>query len=214
MTSRVSRRPSLTGRMLQLVAVMIASAGLAYGGSTAFATRAAHFRVRPLADVFSVLRHAHAADAAPGLRESIDGASSTVFAAGFPNGDSIYVATLGSGDICLVNQEPAGPVAAAPSGAAGLTVVACSHPAQAEQTGTSILSPATPADPDGQIAVLVPNGVQTVNFDDANGTQVPQTPVGNVAEYAAQGLSSVNFVAPGGRHVSEAVPTTSTSPSS
>jgi hypothetical protein len=190
-----------------MLAVMAAAAGLAYGGSAAFATRVAHFRVRPLADVFAVLRHAHRAGAAsaPTPRESVGGASATAFAATFPTGDSVYVATMTSGDICVVDQEPAGPAGATPTDTTGLTAIACSHPAEAEQTGTSILTPSSGGS-EARITVLVPDGVQSVVFDEANGTAISQTPVDNVVQYAAQNLVSANFVAPGGQRVSEAVP--------
>lgn len=215
MSSRATRRPNLASRLVQVLVVMATSAGLAYGGSAALATRVAHFRVRPLADVFAVLRHAHRADAAsaPPPREPVGGASATAFAATFPTGDSVYVATLASGDICVVDQEPAGPDGATPTDATGLTAIACSHPAQAEQTGTSILTPAS-SDSGARITVLVPDGVQSVVFDEANGTAITETPVDNVAQYAAQNLESANFVAPGGQRVSDAVPATPSSPSS
>ena len=116
MSSRATRRPNLASRLVQVLVVMATSAGLAYGGSAALATRVAHFRVRPLADVFAVLRHAHRADAAsaPPPREPVGGASATAFAATFPTGDSVYVATLASGDICVVDQEPQGRTARRP----------------------------------------------------------------------------------------------------
>ncbi len=215
MTSRATRRPRLTVRLFQVLAVMAASAGLAYGGSAAFATRVAHFRVRPLADVFAVLRHAHRADAAlaPPPREPVGGASATAFAATFPTGDSVYVATMTSGDICVVDQEPAGPAGATPNDATGLTAIACSHAAEAEQTGTSVLVPASGAS-DTRITVLVPDGVQSVVFDDADGTTVTETPVDNVVQYAAPDLASANFVAPDGQRVSDAAPATPSSSSS
>ncbi len=184
---------------------MAVSAGLAYGGTAAFATRVAQVRVRPLADVFSVLRDAHGADAAVAPREAIGGASATVFAGTFATGDSVYVATLDSGDICLMDQEPAGAAGAVPSDATGLTAVACSHPAQAEQTGTSILAPSAGGS-EGRITILVPDGVQSVVFDTADGSTVTETPVNNVAQYSAPNLTSANFVTPGGQRVSEAVP--------
>jgi hypothetical protein len=213
MTSRGRRRSKLSGRLLQLATVMVASAGLAYGGTAAFATRAAHPPLRPLANVFAVLRHAHRADAAAAPREPIGGASATVFAAAFATGDSVFVATLDTGDICLVDQEPAGPVDQAPSDVTGLTAVACAHPAEAEQTGLSIL---TPSDGNSatRITVLVPDGVQSVVFDESNGTAIAETPVDNVAQYAAPNLASANFVTPSGENVSEADPATPGSTSS
>lgn len=211
MTSRTTRR--LAGRLLQLGTVMVASAGLAYGGSAAFAIRVAHARLRPLADVFSVLRRARVADAGPAPRESVGDASSTAFVATFATGDSVYVATLESGDICLVDQEPVDSAGMTPNDATGLTAIACSHPAEAEETGTSILMPATDSS-DARITVLVPDGVQAVVFDETDGTAVTETPVNNVAQYAAQNLASANFVAPDGQRVSEAVPVTSASGSS
>ena len=205
MSSRGPRRPSLIGRLLQLGAVMVASAGLAYGGSAAFATRTVHFRVRPLAAVFTVLRHAHSADVGPGLREPISGASSTVFAQTFPTGDSVYVATLPTGDVCLADQEPSGAAGAAPSDSTGGMIVACAHPAEAEQTGLSILTPSQAGDA-SRITLLVPDGVQAVVFDTTGGATVTQAPVDNVAQYSAPNLTSANFVTPGGQRVSDAVP--------
>ncbi len=210
MTSRAPRGRA-TGRLLQLGAVMAASAGLAYGGTAAFATRVAPVRVRPLADVFSVLREAHPADAGSAPREAVGGASSTVFAGTFPTGDSVYVATLQSGDICLVDQEPVGPAGAAPSDTTGLTAVACSHPAQAEQTGTSILTPSSD-NSEARITILVPDGVKSVVFNEADGTAIAETPVDNVAQYSAQNLVSVNFVTPAGQRVGEAEPMVHGSP--
>jgi hypothetical protein len=185
--------------------VLVASAGLAYGGSAAFATRTVHFRLRPLAAVFSVLRHARSAGVGPGLREPIAGASSTVFAQTFSTGDSVYVVTLPSGDVCLADQEPAGAAGAAPNDSTGGMLVACAHPAEAEQTGLSILTPSQAGDA-SRITVLVPNGVGAVVFDTTGGATVTQTPVDNVAQYSAQNLTAANFVAPGGQRVSDAVP--------
>jgi hypothetical protein len=206
MTARRRRRSGVATRLLSLGAVMVASAGLAYGGTAALAGHVTQARVRPLANVFSVLRRAHISDDASAPREPIGGATSTVFAARFPTGDSVYVATLDTGDVCLVDQQPAGPAGSAPTAATGLTAVACAHPAQAESSGVSIVTAATAASP-ARITVLVPNGVQSVSFAETDGTTITQSPAGNVAQYAATNLAAANFVAPDGQGVSEPVPT-------
>jgi hypothetical protein len=169
--------------------------------------------VRPLAAVFAVLRHAHTADVGPGLREPIAGASSTAFAQTFATGDSVYVVTLPTGDVCLADQEPAGTPGAVPNDSTGGTIVGCAHPAEAEQTGLSILTPAQ-AGSAGRITVLVPDGVGDVVFDTTGGATVTQVPVDNVAQYSAANLTSANFVTAGGQRVSDAVPANSGSPSS
>jgi hypothetical protein len=193
-------------RLLQLAAVVTVSAGLAYAGSAAFATPAPHFKLRPLATVFSVLRHAHPADAGSLPREAIGGATSTVQAGTFPTGDSVYVAKLESGDICLVDQEPPAPNGAAPNDTSGLIAVACSHPAQAEQTGTGLLEPSVNGSA-ARITLLVPNGVRSVAFGDADGTMTTQTVVNNVAQKAAPNLTSASFTTPSGQQATETVPT-------
>jgi hypothetical protein len=203
----------LMRRALQLGAVMAISAGLAYASSAAFATHAARTPVRPLASVFSVLRRAHRADAATTLREPIAGATTTVFASAFSNGDSVYVATLATGDICVVDQEPAGAAGQAPTATTGLIAVACAHAAEAEQDGASILT----RDDSGagaRITLLVPDSVHTVTFHLSDGATVAQTPVNDVAQYSAPSLASASFVAPSGAGVSEEVPSSSSAPSS
>jgi len=204
-TSRCTPRHQPSRRLLQLAAVITASAGLAYAGSAALATPAPHFKVRPLANAFAVLRHAHPADAGSLPREAIGGASSTVPAGTFPTGDKVYVTTLASGDICLVDQEPAGAVGEAPNDTTGLIAVACAHPAQAEQTGTGLAVPSVDGS-DARITLLLPNGVQAVVFANADGTTTTQPVVANVAQYAAPNLTSANFTTPGGQQVSETVP--------
>jgi hypothetical protein len=139
-------------------------------------------------------------------REAIGGASSTVPAGTFPTGDKVYVATLESGDICLVDQEPPAPTGAAPNDTSGLIAVACSHPAQADQTGTGLAVPSVNGS-DARITLLVPNGVRTVAFGDADGTMITQTVVNNVAQYAAPALASASFTTPGGQQATETVPT-------
>ena len=209
MTARSGRRRSARRRLLQLAAVIATSAGVAYAITAASATAIPHFRVRPLAKVFAVLHDAQRGDAGSAPRDAIGDANSTVIAGTFTTGDSVYVATLESGAICLVDQEPVAPTSVVPNTTVGLTAVACAHAAQAEQTGTGIATPSIDGS-DARITLLLPNGVQTVLFATANGTTNTQAVVDNVAQYAAPNLSSATFITPAGQQVSDAVPTTIT----
>jgi hypothetical protein len=210
MSSHVSRRSAGGRRLLQLVATMAASAGLALAGSAAVASSSPRHNARPIASAFSVLREAHSAATGSSLPEPIGGATTTVLAGVYPTGDTVYVDTLQSGDICVVDQEPASPAGVAPSDTSGLIAVGCSGPTEAEQTGIALLAPSV-AGSEARITLLVPNGVQTVVFEQSDGTAITQAVVNNVAEYAARGLISANFVTPGGQDVSEAVPPTAAS---
>jgi hypothetical protein len=211
--SRMTRRTALR-RSTQLLAVMAGSAGLAVAASAALATPQHHFRVRPLRTAFAVLREAHgaaAADSAP--QEPIGGASSTVLAGSFATGDSVYVATMSDGDICIVDQEPAAAAGAAPSNTSGLMAVGCSHPGPAEQTGIGLVAPAAEGS-SARITLLVPNGVQTVAFAKSDGTTVVESVVNNVAQYAAPNLVSASYVTPGGQAVTDsAAPSAALTPS-
>ncbi|MGD1050016.1 MAG: hypothetical protein ABR947_02970 [Solirubrobacteraceae bacterium] len=197
---------------------MAGSAGVAAVTSAALATPQHHFRVRPLARAFAVLGEAHRAlaDAAPA--EPIGGANSTVLADSFATGDSVYVATMTDGDICIVDQEPAAPAgaapsstsdqqpaapaAAAPSSTSGLMAVGCSHPGPAEQTGMALVAPSAVGS-SARITLLLPNGVQSVTFTRADGTTVHQAVVNNVAQYAAPDLASASYVTPSGQGVTD-----------
>ena len=185
---------------------MIAAAGLAYAGTGALATARPHFKVRPVGRAFALLRDARAADTAPPLREPIGGATSTVFAASFPTGDSVYAATLESGDLCVVDQEPVAPSDAPPSNTVGLIAVACSHPVDVEQHGVGLLAPSINGS-DARITLLVPDGVQTVAFTESDGTTVDQAVVSNAAQYAAPNLVSASFVTTAGQQTTVVEPT-------
>jgi hypothetical protein len=198
----MSRRTALR-RSTQLLMVMTGSAGVAVAASAALATPQHHLRVRPLRSEFAVLREAHGAAAANSApQEPIGGASSTVLAASFATGDSVYVATMSDGDICIVDQEPAAAAGAAPSNTNGLMAVGCSHPGPAEQTGVGLVAPATDGS-SARITLLVPNGVRTVAFAKSDGTTVQQSVVNNVAQYAAPNLVSASYVTPGGQGVTD-----------
>jgi hypothetical protein len=185
---------------------MTASAAIAYAGGAAFATQAPHVKLRPLKADFSVLRGLHIADASSAPRESIGGTIDTVPAGTFASGDSVYVATLVTGDVCLVDQEPVAAPGAVPNDTDGLIDVACSHPLQAEQSGTGIATPSVNGSA-ARITLLVPNGVQTVSFNTSDGATITEAVVNNVAQYASPDLVSASFVTPDGQGVSEAVPT-------
>jgi hypothetical protein len=208
----MTRRTALR-RAAQLLAVMAGSAGLAVVASAALAAPQHHFRARPLRRAFAVLGEAHAAAADSAPQEPIGGASSTVLAGSFATGDSVYVATMSAGDICIVDQEPAAAAGAAPSNTHGLMAVGCSHPGPAEQTGIGLVAPAAEGS-SARITLLVPNGVQTVTFAKSDGTTVAQSVVNNVAQYAAPNLVSASYVTPGGQVVTDsAAPSVAFTPS-
>jgi hypothetical protein len=197
-----SDRRTAVRRSIQLLAVTAGSAGVAVAASAALATPAHHYRVRPLARAFAVLGEAHRALADSAPAEPIGGASSTVLAGSFATGDSVYVATMTDGDICIVDQEPAAPAGAAPSSTSGLMAVGCSHPGPAEQTGMAMVAPAADGS-SARITLLLPDGVQTVTFTRADGATVHQAVVNNVAQYAAPDLASASYVTPGGQGVTD-----------
>jgi hypothetical protein len=131
-------------------------------------------------------------------RLAIGGASSTSFAASFPSGDDVYVATLTTGDICLTDQEPPSVAGSTPSDTRGLTAAACSHPANAETTGIALLAPSINGS-NAKITLLVPNGVTTVRFTDTTGASVNQPVTNNVAQFTAANLASATFLTPSGQ---------------
>jgi hypothetical protein len=196
-----ARRPSRGrfGRQLGVV-VCLSAVGAAIVGASATGSPASRFHARPLKRDFAVLADARTADASSAElpAEPLTGAASTVFAASNSDGSRLFVSTLTDGEICLIDQEPQ----SAPDGSAGtvrtgLMNVGCSSPADAEQRGGVLVSPASGTLP-AVAAALVPNGVASVDFVLADGTDVTVPVTNNVAWYASTQLTAVQFSVAGG----------------
>jgi hypothetical protein len=183
---------------------------MAVVGASASGSPARHRpRVLPLTHAFAILRDARVADITPGPAEPLAGSISVVFAASNSDGSQLFVSTQSDGDICLIDQEPQNAETTG-SGAArtGVMSVGCSSAADAEEQGGVLISPATSTLP-AVAAALVPNGVTSVTFELANGTEVVTPVTNNVAWYASSQLVTVRFTIPGSGTI-----TTGTTPAS
>lgn len=184
---------ALGRRALQLAVVVGATSGFALAGAGASGSNARQFHVLPLKRAFAVLRTAHIAQAAPALAEPLTGSTSTVFATSNSDSSQLFVSTQADGDICLIDQEPVGtPTGASGSVRNGMINVGCSSAADAEEQGGVLISPATSTLP-AVAAVLVPDGVTSVNFDLANDTTVTEPVVNNVSWYSSPQLKAVQY---------------------
>jgi len=195
---RAGSRPS---RRLWLVGVtVVVTGGLVFAVNAALARRQS---APPSRGPLAVLMRAHAADE-PVLREALSGAATVTFAREGPPGDEVFVATMDSGAICLVDQAPLGPAGAPPTDAAGLIAVACGTGSQAETVGLGLASPTAGQVP-AKITLLLPNDVQSVDFQTTGGAVTAEPTAGNVVQYAASDLTSATY-ATGGRTVVVQVP--------
>jgi hypothetical protein len=184
------RRFQLAARSTKLLAACALSAAAVLVANTAFASTP-RAQQSLLARAFAVLRErSSAADAGtPALREAIGGATSVVFATTDATGSDVYVATLAGGDVCLVRQ---------PASSAFLPIaVACAHPAEALQKGVGMAAPSVDGQP-AWMTLLLPTGVSTVTFANANGTTFTDPVVNNVASFSAATLTSASFDASDG----------------
>jgi hypothetical protein len=185
----LKRKQTLT--LLSVTAVV--TSGLVGAVSAAVAHRQS---TPPLRGALRVLARAHVADA-PVLRESLPGATTITFSREGPAGDDVFVATMDSGAVCVVDQEPLGTAGAPPTDATGLIAVGCGEPSEVQTTGIGLGSPAS-ADVPAKITVLVPNDVTVVNFQSTTGVVTSQPVQSNVAQYEADDLASASYATPRG----------------
>lgn len=192
--------PTASGMRWLVGVTVVVTGGLAFAVNAAIARRQSP---PPRREPLRVLTRAHVATAPP-IRESLAGAATVTFAREGPPGDELFVATMDSGAVCLVDQEPLGTAGAPPTDAAGLIAVGCGDPSQAETVGLGLTSPATGQVP-AKITLLLPNDVQSVDFQGSDGAVTTEAVEGNVVQYAASGLMSATY-ATGGRSVVVQVP--------
>ena len=128
----------------------------------------------------------------PVLREPLADASVVTFAREGPTGDQIFVATMNSGAICVVDQEPPSGSGVPPTNAYGLIAVGCGAPPEADGVGIGLANPAVGQVP-AKITLLLPNDVQSVAFQSTTGAVTTESVEGNVAQYVANDLASATY---------------------
>lgn len=159
--------------------------------------------------MFSVLERAHvAADQTPA--EPLPGATTIAFAASFPGDDQTFVAEMTDGDVCLENQTAAD-AQPPPPGGSGILAVACAHPADAEADGVSLIAVPNTQSTAASMTLLVPDGVHSVTFTSASGSNTAAPVVNNVAR-AVGALTGATFATASGSTVTVSVPPAAATP--